>query len=519
MELTAKQYELLEVISRQDVSQESWDDTDNLYQLGLMMEDKILSARIFRAARRFGLDRQDLLGAITQARRNKNGYGVHAEDALYRPKEEAGLETLLSHEEPRTFIEALVQVLHAAVYPAEVLHAPSIMQRCGQIKRQQRALYKGRLWPKIKAIKEMDPWEWDREVDRFAYATDRLLTVPLSSIPEEDIDWLWGPYVPLKKLTLVEGDPEAGKTYILLALAAAVTQGYCLPDQDGHVAHAHGQSGNVLYITAEDGLADTIRKRARRCKADLNRIYVVPQASMFPEDVQPFSLARPHLLNAAIEERQAKLVILDPLTAFLGADMDMHRANEVRPIMSILAGMAERNNCAVIGVRHWTKVIGGKAAYRGQGNIDFLAAARCVLAVGKSPEDETLRIMAQSKNSISERGISIVFKISDEGLEWAGTSFMTADELSAAQPHLHKKQRQNAMEWLKDYLRSGPQQSTIILEAAKAVGITDKGLRRAKEALGILATKEGNAWYWRLPKFQQWDRYAGMEDDDDVIKF
>ena len=443
---------------------------------------------------------------------------VDATSNGHRP--EAAEETiahLAKHESDEHFIEVLGLHLENATYPAELLNEPAIMQRCGTIKRHRRPLYKGRLWPKIKRAPEMDCYEWDREIDAFAYASDRLPTVALSSIPPEDISWLWEPYVPYKKLTLVEGDPEAGKTYLLLAMAAAVTKGYALPDQQGHVGKPNDTHGNVLYITAEDGLADTIRKRAERCHADLDRIFVVPNASMFPEGLQPFSLARPHLLSSAIEERQAKLVILDPLTAFLGAEIDMHRANEVRPVMSTLVAIATKYDCAIVAIRHWTKMVGGRAAYRGQGNIDFLAAARSVLAVGESPEDEGVRIMAQSKNSINSRGISIVFSINDMGLQWVGTSLMTADELSAAQPGRHKKQRQNAMEWLKDFLKAGPQASNFVLESAQAVGINEKALRRAKEALGVLATKEGYTWFWRLPKFQQWDRrYAGMEDDDDT---
>ena len=108
----------------------------------------------------------------------------------------------------------------------------------------------------------------------------------------------------------------------------------------------------------------------------------------------------------------------------------------------------------------------------------------------------------------------MVFTISDEGMQWCGTSMLTADELSAAQPQRHKHQRQDAMLWLKEYLRPGPQESVAVAAAAHAVGINEKALRRAKEHLGVLAAKEGNTWFWRLPKFQPWDRYAGMEDED-----
>jgi AAA domain len=442
---------------------------------------------------------------VSTQRQQLNGtVNTHREDFLVAPQE--------TDEE---FVERLSAHLQDAIYPGELINAPEIMQRCGVIKRRKRALYKGRLWPKLKRIMDLDPWEWDREIDAYAYAADRLVTVPLSSITPVDVQWLWYPYVPYEKLTLVEGDPATGKTYLLLMLAAVVTRGYNFPDQEGHVAPGNQPPANVLYITAEDGLADTIHKRATACEADLERFFVVPPSSLFPEDLQPFSLARPHLLSAAITERQAKLVILDPLTAFLGAEMDMHRANEVRPLMSKLVTIATEHHCAMVAIRHWTKAVGNRAAYRGQGNIDFLAAARSVLAVGESPEVIDQRMMAQSKNSIEEKGISQVFEITNEGFQWAGTSSITADELSAAQPQRHKKQRQNAMEWLKDFLKEGPQRSLLVTESARAVGINEKALRRAKEALGVLAAKDATTWYWRLPKFQKWERYPGMEEDDD----
>jgi len=194
----------------------------------------------------------------------------------------------------------------------------------------------------------------------------------------------------------------------------------------------------------------------------------------------------------------------------------MHRANEVRPVMTTLITMAGLHNCAMVALRHWTKMTGGKARYRGQGNVDFTAAARSVVSVGESPEDGALRVMAQAKNSVCPRGTSILFQITGEGLTWAGTSTLTADELSAAQPKVHHYQRQDAMKWLKDYLGDGPQPSSMVLHAAEAVGITEKTLRRAKEHLHVLAMKDGTVWFWRLPTFQKkWERYPGEEDEDD----
>ena len=278
----------------------------------------------------------------------------------------------------KAFVDLIISIMHDDPYGTQFLYYPEYQRRYARIKQTNRPLYMGKLYRAVRLALANEAVNWDHEVDVFVYNEESLLTVPLSSIPAQDVSWLWEPYIPLRKLTLVEGDPEAGKTYLLLALAAAVTRGYALPDQYGKVSRPTGTQSNVLYLTAEDGLADTIKKRATKCDADQDRIFVVPNAEMFPEDMTPFSLARPHLLSKAIAQRQPTLVILDPLTAFLGAEVDMHRANEVRPVMSTLVAMAIKHNCAIVAIRHWTKVVGGRANYRGQGNIDFLASPECL---------------------------------------------------------------------------------------------------------------------------------------------
>ena len=430
------------------------------------------------------------------------------------PSRDETLQAIAQLGSDREFVARMIAHLRQAPYPGELVYESAFLQRSASIKRAHFALYKGQLFAAIKQTAGIDPWEWEGQVDIALHAKDRLQTVSLDSIPDEEVSWLWEPYVPLKALTLVEGDPESGKTYLLLALAAAVSQGYYLPDQQGKVApQDKAQAANVLYLTAEDSLGNTIKKRARSCQADLTRIFVVPQDGLFPDDLQPFSLARPHLLSNAIAERQARLVILDPLTAFLGAEVDMHRANEVRPLMSILRNIAEQQQCAIVAIRHWTKQTGGKAAYRGQGNIDFRACARSVLAVGESPQSAGERIMAQSKNSLAAHGTSIVFGINDLGLTWMGTSTIDADELSAAQPQRHKTQRKDAMQWLKDFLRDGPQPAANVTIAADIVGISERTLRRAREHLHVLATKDTGVWFWRLPTFEKWERYPGQEDE------
>lgn len=418
------------------------------------------------------------------------------------------LDVLVGSDDHQIFINGLGMAL--AESGNQCIFQPNIQQRCAKVRCLAPALYHGAILELISTSLPQRWRDWDRTIDTLCLAMAELDMQPLSEVNPEEIVWLWDPYIPLKKLTLVEGDPSSGKTYLLLAIAASVTAGHALPDQVGKVAPpTPDQHGNVLYITAEDGIADTIRPRAEKVGADLTRLFV-------PRNPQSFSLADPAILSNAMRRYTPRLVVLDPLQAFLGADIDMHRANEVRPLMTTLLALAIEHTCAIVAIRHWTKAPGGRAKHRGQGNVDFTAAARSALSIGESPEDDTLRIMAHAKSSLSKSGVSIVFSIHDEGLQWCGTSTLTADELSAAQPQRHHHQRKDAMEWLKDYLRDGPQPSSMVIHAAEAVGIPERTLRRAKEHLHVLAIQEERIWYWRLPKFQgKWERYAGQEDDDD----
>lgn len=361
------------------------------------------------------------------------------------------------------------------------------------------------------------------ELTAFTVKAKPVLTAPhmvitaFADIPDEVIDWLWHPYIPTGKLTIIEGDPGLGKTFLLLAVATALSLGTGLPASNGQIMGGVGEAATTFYITAEDGYGDTLKPRAAKMGADLQYIKAVLGWTTDEEETHPFSMANLTLLEDAIRDFKARLVILDPLSAFLGAEVDMHRANEVRPLMRQLGLVAERQHCAMVVVRHWNKSGGGKAMYRGQGSIDFTATARSVLALGESPDDPTIRVMAQSKNSLAPFGTSQTFQLLDDVFRWCGVCELDADSLAAIQPNKRQHQRQSSMEWLKAYLKEGPQPATSIMAAAEALKMSDRTLNRAKAALGILSSKDKKtgAWHWRLPHFEPWDRYPGQEDDDE----
>lgn len=337
-----------------------------------------------------------------------------------------------------------------------------------------------------------------------------LVLKRFSEIEPEEVSWLWHPYIPLKKLTILEGDPGQGKTFLMLALAAAVTQGHSFPDQKGRVPPPHMNWGTVLYMSAEDDLADTLVPRAISAGAVRERILSVCGWST-GGDIEPFSFAQLALLNDAIGDTKARLVIVDPIQGFIGEKVDTHRTNEVRPIMSQLRNIAEHHRCAILLIRHLNKGI-GKALYRGQGSVDFTAAARSVLVVAESLEDETKKVMAHEKSSLAPKGASLVFQITGEGFHWCGTSSVSADELVYQQPVKAQHQRREAATWLEGTLAEGEQQVETLRAEADANGLNWRTVERAKSALHVMSFKRDNKWFWKLPEPWDEERYSGSED-------
>lgn len=222
-----------------------------------------------------------------------------------------------------------------------------------------------------------------------------LKLIQMSQVAVEEIQWVWYPYIPYGKITVIQGDPGEGKTTFVLALIALLTKGEPLPEEEQGT-----EPINVIYQTAEDGLNDTIKPRLLSVGADCERVIVIDENEM------ELTMSD-EKLEQAIKKTNAKVIVLDPIQAYLGGDVDMHRANEIRPIMKRLALLAERTGCAVILIGHMNKMGGAKSAYRGLGSIDIRAAVRSVLVVGRVKDEPTLRIVAHDKSNLAPEGKSI----------------------------------------------------------------------------------------------------------------
>jgi len=206
--------------------------------------------------------------------------------------------------------------------------------------------------------------------------------INLNDVQLQDVQWLWKPYIPSGKVTIIQGDPGEGKTTLVLAIASAVTTGSELPIGTNRITKSA-----VIYQTAEDGLGDTIKPRLIASGADCSKVIVIDESE------EPLTLIDDRIENAIVETG-TKMFIIDPLQAYLGAKVDMHRANEVRPIFKKLANVADRIDCAIVIIGHMNKNSGLKSLYRGLGSIDISAAARSILLVGRLRDEPNVRVMA-----------------------------------------------------------------------------------------------------------------------------
>lgn len=303
-------------------------------------------------------------------------------------------------------------------------------------------------------------------------ADDLVPMIRMSDVELKDVSFLWRPYIPFGKLTILHGDPGQGKTYLAMQLCAACTNRVLLPNMEEQ------KPFNVIFQTAEDGLGDTIKPRLIEAGADLDRVLVIREE---PGNMLTLSDDR---IEKAIIQNKAKMFIVDPVQAFIGDRIDMNRANEVRPIFRHLADVAERTDCAIIPIGHLNKKEGSQSTYRGLGSIDITASARSVLLVGCTKNDPDLRVVVHDKSSLAPAGSSLGFILGDdEGFRWIGEYDITANELLTGTKG--QKKTDQAIELIRQILSGGREMLNEDLDkAALSRNISTRTLREAKKELG-----------------------------------
>jgi len=317
--------------------------------------------------------------------------------------------------------------------------------------------------------------------------------IRMSEVDTQTVEWLWEPYIPFGKVTIVQGNPGEGKTTFALRLAAACTNRKPFPHMAAH------EPFNVIYQTAEDGLGDTIKPRLMEAEADLDRVLVIDESK------QGLSLSDERI-ERAIRQTRARLIILDPIQAYVGEKTDMNKANEIRPMFRRLADIAERTGCAVILIGHLNKAAGGQSAYRGLGSIDFRAAARSVLLIGRVKREPNVRVIVHDKSSLAPEGKPIAFCLDPEtGFSWIGEYDITADELLSGAGGNTATKTEQAERLILDLLADGKElASEDIVKAAAEAGISERTVQNAKRNMGGIlgARRVGGQWYNFIKKKQ-----------------
>jgi len=201
-------------------------------------------------------------------------------------------------------------------------------------------------------------------------------------------------------------------------------------------------------------------------------------------------------IEQAIIKENARLFVLDPIQAYIGHNIDMNKANEIRPLLKNLGDIAQRHNVAIVLIGHMNKGKGTKSSYRGLGSIDITAAARSVLICGELKNADGIRAVVQDKSSLAQRGNPFAFKLSDNGFEWIGNYDISADELLDGMKRKSDKDR--AKDYILETLANGCLDANTIYKNAYEQDISKRTLDQAKSELNVKSFKEGRTWYWKL---------------------
>ena len=312
-------------------------------------------------------------------------------------------------------------------------------------------------------------------------------------IEPEEVEWLWRGRIPLSKMTMLVGDPGVGKSFVTIDLAARVSKGERFPDG------ADNKPGGVVFLSAEDDPGDTIRPRLDRHGADVSRIHVVTATLIHEErDIVVEDWVRLDrdicVIKQAVKKTEARLIIIDPLTAYLG-DKDSHKNAELRGLLGPLAAMAAECRVAVVCVSHLNKKEGPSALHRSIGSIAFQATARAGWVIGRDPDDEegTRRVMLPTKMNLCKEAPGIAFRIIDGRVVWdtEPVRCTESDVLSARPGSEGQSAVSDASEFLKEILAAGPVPVKQIRRESKDFDVSDRTLDRAKARLGVVSNREG----------------------------
>lgn len=309
-----------------------------------------------------------------------------------------------------------------------------------------------------------------------------------SQVRARRVEWLWYPYIPYGKLTVIQGDPGEGKSTLILNIAALLSTGKPMPD-----GSSVEKPQTIIYQCAEDSVEDTIKPRLVMAGADCDKV------AFIVEDEDSLTLTDERIENA-IKNTGARLFILDPIQAFIPPDSDMLSATKMRSTMRKLAGVAEKYQCAIVLIGHMNKAGAGKNMYRGLGSIDIAAIARSILMVARDEANPQIRYVFPVKSSLAPEGSAIGFRIGiDSKIEWLGKVDINTKQLEE-DSGIKLSKSELAKRYILELLGEGDMLGKDVYAKIAELGIKSRTVETAKKELGIVTYRKGNAWYWKLPR-------------------
>ena len=308
---------------------------------------------------------------------------------------------------------------------------------------------------------------------------ERVSLVCMSDVEEEEITWLYQPYVPRGKVTICAAYPGTGKTYLLCYMTACVSTGRSFFNQ----VPFKNEPGRAIYLTAEDGIGDTIKKRLRICGANMENIATVTQKTQLQFDSPE--------IEDFMRDFKPDLMIFDPFQAYIGAEINMNAPNETRDKLNRIADLAEKYDVAIVLICHFNKNGKGDAITRVLGSTDIMGICRSYIALGPVPGEDDMKFMSHEKSSLAKRGRTILFEIDPDkgGVVYLGENNLTMDDYTAIR---NKKRVSNAPAveaakmFLTENMPEGRRLAKELKNLAAANKISDRSLQRAREELGII---------------------------------
>ncbi|MEE5994612.1 MAG: AAA family ATPase [Oscillospiraceae bacterium] len=306
-----------------------------------------------------------------------------------------------------------------------------------------------------------------------------------SSVEPKEVEWLWYPYIPYGKLTILQGDPGEGKSTVMLNLIATVTNGGVLPD-----GTVFDRPHLVIYQCTEDNAADTIKPRLLTAGAVCEKI-----AYILDED-EKLTLDDSRIEDTLVRTG-ARLIVFDPIQSFLPQDSDMQNIGRMRSLLKKLCTVAEKHRCAVVLIGHMNKGGANNQLYRGLGSIDIAAIARSVLMIVRDRENPELRYLFQIKSSLAPEGRPVSFLMNrEQGFVWQEVCDLSIQDVIQNELVSDNGKRSQAAVLLMELLTEQDMPSSEVFAELEKQGISRRTVQKAKKDAHIKAYKKNNIWYW-----------------------